>query len=177
MRALELDFVARPRRSSWQGAMLLLAGAIAVLELFSSHDELLREHASISDEIAQIERRGRGISAGAGAVDETTAQEIVSANGIIDQLVVPWDRLFRAVEGAAFDKVVLVSISPDVRAGTVEIMGETTDRETMMDYVRRLAEQPELSGVYLLSHQYEARGGVRPFRFTATASWLAKDNN
>ena len=56
MRTLELDFVARPRRSSWQGAMLLLAGAIAVLELFSSHDELLREHASISDEIAQIER-------------------------------------------------------------------------------------------------------------------------
>ena len=177
MRALELDFVARPRRSSWQGAMLLLAGALAVLEMFSSHNELLRNHALISDEIAQVERRGRGISADAASVDEATTQEIVIANAIIDELVLPWDRLFRAIEGAAFDKVVLVGITPDARAGTAQIMGETTDREAMMDYVRRLSRQPELSGVYLLSHQYEARGGVRPFRFTATASWLAKNKN
>ncbi len=177
MRELELDFAARPHRSSWQGAVLLLAGAIAVFEMLSSHSELLRERAMISDEISQVERRGRGISAGAASIDEATSQEIVLANSIIDQLVLPWDRLFRAVEGAAFDKVVLVGITPDARAGTTQILGETTDREAMMDYVRRLSQQPELSGVYLLSHQYKARGGVRPFQFTATASWLAKSKN
>ena len=177
MRALELDFADKPRRSSWQGAMLLLAGVIAVLETLSLHNELTREHALISDEISQVERRGRGISAAAASVDEATMEEIVLANSIIDQLVLPWDRLFRAVECAAFDKVVLVGITPDARAGTAEIMGETTDREAMMDYVLRLSQQPELSGVYLLSHQYEARGGARPFRFTATASWLAKSQN
>jgi Tfp pilus assembly protein PilN len=177
MRELELDFVARPHRSSWQGAVLLLAGAVAVLEMFSSHSELLREHALIIDEISQVERRGRGISADAASIDEATSQEIALANSIIDQLVLPWDRLFRAVEGAAFDKVVLVGIAPDAQAGTMQIIGETTDREAMMDYVHRLSQQRELSGVYLLSHQYEARGGVRPFRFTATASWLANSRN
>jgi hypothetical protein len=177
MRQLELDLIAAPRRNSWQGALLLLAGAVALLELLSTHSELLREDTMISDEISQVERRGRGISASAANVDDATSEEIAAANSIIDQLVLPWDRMFRAVEGAAFDKVVLIGITPDARAGTMQIMGEATDSEAMMDYVHRLSQQSELSGVYLLSHQIDARGGARPFRFTATASWLATNKN
>ena len=96
----------------------------------------------------------------------------VFANAVIDQLALPWASLFRAIEGAAFDKVVLIAITPDARSGTVEIVGETTDREAMIDYVKRLDAQPQLRDVYLLSHQFDRRGGIRPYRFTVSGSWL-----
>jgi hypothetical protein len=82
--------------------------------------------------------------------------------------------LLSAIEGAAFQQIVLTAITPDARSGTVEIVGETTDHEAMIDYVKRLDAQPQLRGVYLLSHEYDRRGGARPYRFTVSGSWLSE---
>ena len=171
MRALELDFVARAPKTR-HGLLLLLAAMVALFIMFSAFDDLQRDNALLGDELEQIERRAQGKSSVVVSVDEATALEIRAVNAIIDQLALPWESLFRAIESAAFDKIVLVGITPDAGSGTVEVTGEATDREAMIDYVRRLESQPELHGVYLLSHQFDKRGGARPFRFTATASWL-----
>ncbi len=172
MRALELDFIVPPKNGSWVGAIALLAAALAVFELLSVHSDLERESDSLSQEMRKLERQARGLSVNTARVNEATAQEIQQANAVIDQLALPWDRLFRAVESAASDKVVLLGIAPDARAGTVQISGETTDPDAMIDYVGRLQRQTDLTGVYLLSHQREPRNAVRPYRFTVTASWL-----
>lgn len=172
MRALELDFVVERPKGTRFGMLLLLAAAVAIFILFSSYEELQRQNALLDIELDRIERRAKGMSAVDASVDDATHAEIRLANSVIDQLTLPWARLFRAIEGAAFDKVVLIGITPDARSGTVEIVGETSDRDAMVDYVQRLDAQPELSGVYLLSHQYERRRGARPYRFTVTGSWL-----
>jgi Tfp pilus assembly protein PilN len=172
MRALELDFFAERPKGTRMGLLLLFAGAIAMFILFSSYEEMQRKEELLQGELERLERRAQGMSAEVASVDESTVAEIRMANAVIDQLALPWERMFRAIEGAAFDKVVLIGITPDARNGTVEIVGESTDREAMVDYVRRLEARPELTGVYLLSHQYEKRRGVRPYRFTVSGSWL-----
>lgn len=172
MRALELDFVAERPKGTRFGMLLLLAAAAILFIALSAFDDLQRENALLTEEMDRIERRARGVSVEVASVDDSTAAQIRLANTVIEQLALPWERLFRAIEGAAFSKVVLIGITPDARTGMVEIVGETTDREAMLDYVERLDAQPELSGVYLLSHQYEKRGGVRPYRFAVSGSWL-----
>ncbi len=172
MRALQLDFVAERPKGARVGILLALAAAVAIFILFSSFEDLQRQNALLDIELDRVERRAKGMSAVVASVDDATAAEIRLANSVIDQLTLPWASLFRAIEGAAFGKVVLIGITPDARSGTVEIDGETSDRDAMVDYVMRLDAQPELSGVYLLSHQYDRRRGARPYRFSVTGSWL-----
>lgn len=174
MRALELDFTSRRPAGRRFGALLLLAGAVTIYVLLSSFEDLQREDELLQAELERVERRVRGVSLVVTNVDEATAAEIRLANAVIDQLTLPWEKLFGAIEGASFGKVVLLGITPDSRSGTVEIVGEATDREAMVDYVKKLGSQPSLTSVYLLSHEYQRRGGARPYRFTVAASWLGE---
>ena len=172
MRVLELDFAGGGQKRARAGALLLLIGAVSVFVLISAFEDLQRENTLLQQELERIDRRARGLSTVTSKVDDATVAEIRLANSVIDQLTLPWGRLFRAIEGASFGKVVLIGITPDSRSRSVEITGEATDREAMIDYVQRLASDPALSNVYLLSDQYDRRGGARPYRFTVSGSWL-----
>ena len=172
MRALELDLVAPARRAFSPGIWLLAAAAIAAFVLVSAHDDLQRERARLEQERSALERAARGLAATAVAIDPKTLQGIETANGIIDRLALPWDRLFGAVEAAAIDSVVLTGIAPDARAGSVQISADAASENAMIDYLRRLEQQAAFSDVYMLNHQREPRNGARPYRFTVTAIWL-----
>ena len=65
----------------------------------------------------------------------------------------------------------LLGIAPDAKAGTVQISAEALDAQAMFEYLGRLAEQGELSRVYLLQHQLE-RAAPWPLRFTVVVSWI-----
>lgn len=157
MRELHLDFVAPPR---WQrGSLLLLvAGAAALL-------------AAVSWRTA-LEDRAPSLSESAVRASAPPDLELRSANEMIDQLALPWGRLFRAVEGAAMPQVMLLAIAPDTGAGTVQISAAATDAAAMFDYAGRLAQQQGLAGIYLRQHQVDPRGGERPLRFVIMASWM-----
>jgi len=177
MRALELDFVAGGRRGRWLGIGLLAIAAVATAKLADMYAESQREVEQIEAHIAQIERRANGISLGAPKLADATIQEIRHANQVIDQIKLPWDRLFRAVESVANGRVALLGITPDQAGGTVELSAEAADLEAMFDYVKRLQRAPSLARVYLLNHQVNARDPLRPVRFTVTASWIEKTSS
>ena len=107
-------------------------------------------------------------------VDALLEQEIRRVNEVIDQLGLPWDRVFRALEGAAAERVVLLGIAPDAKAGMVQISAQAADAEAMFDYLGRLEQQRELSQVYLLEHQRERQKTLRPIRFLVSASWMPR---
>ncbi len=173
MRALQLDFLQGARRGG-NGVVLLALGVAAAFVAMSFHDELRSEADLLESRAAKLERRARGDAPIEVQIDESARLEIVRANEIIDQLALPWDRLFRAVEGAASERVVLRGIAPDAKAGTVQIDAETADIEAMFDYVRRLDRQDGLSNVYLLQHQRERRNAARPIRFLVSAVWMQR---
>jgi Tfp pilus assembly protein PilN len=177
IRVLELDFAATPRRGGWAAYAVLTAVAFATFELLTVHADLLRETETLEYRIAQLERRDSHAPVSARTLDETLLGEIRFANEVIDQLALPWERLFRAVEGASLPRVALLGIAPDAKAGTVAISGEAADSEAMFDYLTRLEQQAQLRDVYLLTHQHDPRNSARPLRFTVTASWNEKQPN
>jgi len=172
MRALSLDFIQSSRRRRRSGLVLLCAGLVAALTVASWREDLRSKTQAIESQVARLERQASGIGPRESRIDESVGQEIQRANEVIDQLALPWDRLFRAVEGVAAGEVTLLGIAPDAKSGTVQISAETSDSEAMFDYVSRLEQQSELANVYLLTHQRQKRVGPRPLHFVVTASWI-----
>ena len=76
--------------------------------------------------------------------------------------------------GVAAAGVVLLGIAPDAKAGMVQISAQAADAQAMFDYLGRLAQQRELSQVYLLQHQHERQKTLRPIRFLVSASWMPR---
>ncbi len=177
IRALEIDFVASPRRGRWLGIGFLAITAVVAAKLADTYAESRREIVQIEARIARIEHRANGMSANVPKLAEATVEEIRLANRVIDQITLPWDRLFHAVESVANGRVALLGITPDQAGGTVELSAEAADVEAMFDYVNRLQRAPSLARVYLLSHQVNARDPQRPVRFTVTASWIDKTSS
>lgn len=174
MRAVELDFLQVPRRTSGGGIVFLAAGVVAAFVVMSYYGDLKTEAQQLESQAAKLERRARGLAPVPPRVDESLQQEIRRVNEVIDRLTLPWDRLFRSVEDAATDRVTLLGIEPDAKSGMVQISAEASDAEAMFDYVRRLGQQRELSQVYLLQHQQERQKVLRPIRFLVSASWMPR---
>ena len=174
LRALRLDFLQAARRRSGAGVVWLAAGVAAAGVVLSFYGDLKAETEQLTAQAAKLERRARGLAPVAPRVDALLEQEIRRVNEVIDQLALPWDRVFRAVEGAAAERVVLLGIAPDAKAGMVQISAQAADAEAMFDYLGRLEQQRELSQVYLLEHQRERQKTLRPIRFLVSASWLPR---
>jgi Tfp pilus assembly protein PilN len=172
MKALALDLCDGSGRRTALPMLMLVAAAVAAFFVVSARDDLQDEAARLAAERESLQRAVRGLAATDTRLDEATLKRIAVANVVIDQLALPWDRLLAAVEGAAIDAVVLTGIAPDAASGSVQISGDAASESAMIDYLRRLQQQPALSGVYLLNHRHEPRNGARAYRFTVAAAWL-----
>ncbi|HZP92635.1 MAG TPA: hypothetical protein VFB20_07115 [Burkholderiales bacterium] len=174
IRGVELDFLRTAHRASLGGVVVLAAGVAAAFMVLSLHADLKDEAQRLESRAAKFERRVHGLSPVGMHVDESMQQEIHRANEVIDQLALPWERLFHSLEGATTERVALLGIAPDAKSGTVQISAEAVDSEAMFEYVGRLERQRELSQVYLLQHLRDQRAGARPLRFTVIASWMQR---
>jgi Tfp pilus assembly protein PilN len=172
MRHLQLDYVAHPAGARWLGIGLLAVAALAGAKQADVFVSAKREIAQLESRLVRLESRDR--PAMKVALPESTLREIRRANDVIERIALPWDRLFRAVESAAGEKIGLLGITPDQKSGTVEVGGEASDLNAMFDYVKRLQRQPALARVYLLNHKLNDQDPQHPIRFTVTASWLEK---
>lgn len=177
MRRLDLDYFSAAGGNRWLGIALVAFALVATAKLVDVYSGAKREVEQLEMRIAQLERRNGGREAGAPEISEATIREIHFANQVIDQISLPWDRLFRAIESAANARVALLGITPNLNSGTVEVSGESADLNTMFDYVKSLQRDPALAHVYLLNHQVNAQDPQRPVRFTVSASWTEKPSN
>jgi hypothetical protein len=174
MRAVQLDFLHSGRRRSGSAVVLLAAALVGAFVVVSMHTELTSEAAHFESQAAKLERRTRGLAPIAQPLDDSLKQEIRRVNEVIEQLALPWERLFSSVEGATTEAVVLLDIAPDAKSGMVQISAQAADAQSMFDYVKRLEQQGELSQVYLLQHQRERQNPERPIRFLVSASWMPR---
>lgn len=171
MKRIDLDFSRRRASGRWLGIGLLAIAALGMAKLVDVHSTSRDEAELLEARIARLERRAAGVPEPM-ALSEDTRMEIRRANEVIDQIAVPWERLFKAIEAASDSKVALLGIIPDPKSGTAEISAECADMATMFDYVKRLDRQASLGRVYLLSHQVNAQDPHRPVRFKVTAAWM-----
>jgi hypothetical protein len=167
MRAIDIDFARSAQRMRISGWPLVAAAIVAAAAVGNWWTEAADEYAALE----AVESRAAGART-ASRAEPRLDEEIGQANEAIEQIALPWDRLFAAVEGAALPGVNLTGISPDARAGSVRLNAETTQPEAMFEYARRLAAQPGLSNVYLVEHRIEPDRPGHPLQFAVTGSWL-----
>ena len=172
MQRLQLDYIAQAASTRWLAIGLLVLVALVGAKQADIYVTAKRETAQLQARVSRLEARdGQTKNT---PLPESMVREIRRANDVIEQIALPWDRLFRAVESAAGEKVALLGITPDQKSGTVEVGGEAADLNEMFDYVKRLQSQPSLTRVYLLNHKLNDQDPQHPIRFTVTASWMEK---
>ncbi len=176
--ALQLDFrrpaASRGRGVGWLALAAAVLGVIAVSQRYSdaaqAHDAALSRHEHLE---ARVQDRvlGSGSVRTAAAPDAKTLADIRRANAVIDQLTVPWDALFSAVEGADARGLGLLSLTPNARDRTLRLAGDARSMEELLAYVERMAMQQGLRQVHLLDYSPAVRDGVPVTSFTLAATW------
>jgi hypothetical protein len=173
-RRLELDFVRAPR-SAWRagGWALLVAAAAASFALAEHHVGVAQRHAAVQAQQAEFlarlpVRRPRG---GADPDEAQALADIRGANTIIDQLAVPWEDLFDAVEASHTAGLGLLSMAPTARDRSLRLAGEARSMTELLAYIKRLGEQSGLRHVHLQNYNTVQRDGASVLSFTLVATW------
>ena len=105
------------------------------------------------------------------APDAPTRADIVRANLVIEELVVPWERLFDAIEDADARSLGALSLTPNARDRSVRFAGEARDMNELLAYIERLSAQAALSEVHLQGYNTVVREGQPVLSFTLAATW------
>jgi Tfp pilus assembly protein PilN len=172
MQALNIDWVAQPRRITPMGALLSVAALLCAvwvslnwLDASDARDALL----------ARQQRLAR--SAGPARVPVTSTplarDDAQSAAQIDAQLARPWDALLHTLEKRSGAKVALLGLEVQGATRTLRLVGEAARVADVLDYVRALRQSPGLQNVYLSGQEEKLSGERKLLRFTVDASWSA----
>lgn len=171
-RSLLLDFhPASARRARW-GEWALLAVALAGAALFAS--ALVRERAAIETQETRRElltARLQPVRPRAESIGPELARRIVAANQLADELAIPWDALFDAIESADARGLGVMSLAPNARQRGLRLAGEARSVPELLAYVDRLAALKLLDQVHLEGYETVQRDGVDVVSFTVAATW------
>ena len=165
MRPLQLDLVRH--RPAWPAWAVLLIGLFLAVEAGLDHQRAQRDLL----ELQRPRSEARLAQAGAEPVSEQTQRELEAARRLLQELVLPWDALFRSIETAIDRDTALLAIEPDADRRSVRIIGEARNYRAILDFVVRLEEKQGLAQIHLLNHQVREDVAERPFMFTLAANW------
>jgi len=173
MRALALDFKQTPRRWSVLGLVLLALGAIALGIVANEERNMAGQIELAESRLEVLAKRGK-IKPALPVDAQALQQEIRQANEILQQLALPWDALFQAVEATSEQEIALLAIQPDVGKRSVRIGGEAKDFDALLAYIMRLEQSKVLDHVYLTSHEVRTQDAEKPVRFALVANWAVQ---
>lgn len=167
MQNLDLDFRRSRPASPWTRWILVALALAFTGDLGVSYYRARNTLAQNEERLAHSTESTRA----APAARAPSLEEVRVARDTIQRLALPWDSLFSALESTASDKVALLAIEPEPRAGTVLISGETTDYRAALDYVSQLRRATALDHAHLIRHERQQDNPQQPLAFSISASW------
>lgn len=170
---MTLDF--RRDMSRWRnsGTWLLIFGVCAATAVGMGYTETKRQLVQSRHDASSLLQADAPPVAEQSDSDKTQlAAEIKHAAGIVQQLSLDWNQLFRAVQLSAGAQVALLSIQPDAVKQVIRITGEARDMDAMLEYVTRLRRQHALAQVILTNHEIKAQDPDKPVQFSISAKWM-----
>lgn len=174
MRPISIDFSRDSEAPSAVGVLLLrlglLAAAISAVCYVTIVGEIDRLEARAGETSRAARKMPARLTESPGDAREMQ-QEIRNANQVVQQMTLPWDRLFRQFETAASKEVALLTVQPDVASRQVRISGEAKNFKAMLDYTRRLEQSEMLRDVVLLGHEVKSQDPQRPVTFALSVAW------
>ena len=167
MKALKIDFCKTRRGPRWVSPLLLAIAVAFAGDVAYSGLQTMREVRATEVALAKLDPRSfrpaRNVS----------PEEVAQARETLARLSTPWDQLFQALESAASEKVALLTVEPDPKAGTVIISGDSKDYLAALTYVLNLSRADALSDVHLARHETKSEG--RPaVQFSVSAVWKGR---
>lgn len=174
MAPLCLDHQRGPGAPSWRGTALLVLAVVAGM-LTAIHYAALSRKADQWE--ARTEQMKLALSrqsppgSGGGPAAADFALEVSQAKSIVQELTLPWGRLFQAIESSGSKDVTLLALEPAPERAVVKIGGEAKNMPALLDYMRRLQDCDAFSAVYLQSHQVQLQDAQKPVRFVLLAKW------
>lgn len=173
---LRINF-GRTARLAQAGAALLVAGAFAfsasVAWYFAVDRELVQARDQAKD-VTKMLRRSPARVEESRKDDREFQQEVRIANGVIQQMSIPWDLLFSDIESSTGSEVALLSVQPDAATRVVRISGEAKEFAAMVAYIRRLEKTDHLGKVMLQGHEIKIQDPQKPVAFVLLAVWGAQ---
>lgn len=151
MRSIAIEFGAKPL---WlqPGAKLFALGGIL---LIFSLAPLVWLHSRTTHIAAELQRFSSAQSvnlpvASPRVVDESTSNRLGAAT---QELTIPWERLFGAIEGARTESITLLSIEPDARNRVLRLTAQASSYTEALGFIERLGHRQPLTEVILDSHE------------------------
>ena len=172
MESIELDYLSNGR-STWIGALALVAGLSALLFAAWSYQEESQKISRQEMLVANIRHASvaRQAMATTEKDSEQVALEIKQANSIILELALPWKELFDAIESSRHSDIAVLAIEPDAQKGQVRISGEAKSLDSLPGYIAYLQKISLFQDVALLNHQIQDQDPQKPVRFMLQATW------
>lgn len=171
MHTLDLDFLRTRPASPWLRWLLLAIALGFAADVGFSYYFVHVRTAQNEEALARTRRAVDGAAHAAATLRPPTADEIRIGRETMRSLTTPWDKLFRALESAANERVALLAIEPDARSGTVLISGEATNYEATLAYVSALAANATLKRPHLVRHEEVQNASLKAVRFAISAAW------
>jgi hypothetical protein len=174
---LLIDFA--HRRAGWSlfAAVLLAAAAMAGAAFGTLLWQGQQRIDSLRAAAAALERQQRQVVVAPATI---TAERARAVNDAIGRLNLPWDRIFVALNAAGAQvragSVALLELEPDAAAGVVKITAEARSAEAMLNYQRRLEEQPAFASALMTRHEVIVEDPQAPMRFWIEAQ-LAQESS
>lgn len=174
-RAIALDFTRPTGRLSRAASLLLLVGALAAALSVTAQREISRailHRQSQIEEVRNLTHRKLPALRGEASDTPEVREQIKKANAVLEQLNVPWGRLFAAIEAAQDPNVALLSVQPDTRASAVLLSGQARTLSALWTYMDRLQRSERLRDVVLVSHEIRRKEPGQPAAFVLSAQWV-----
>lgn len=175
MRALDLDYRRKPAQLTLWGIVIFILAMAVLVPAVIYYRQITLQGTILESRLQQLQSTdSRSANKVVRRDTRAVAAEVKQANQILRMLGMRWDSIFGAVASAHRDGVALLALAPEPEKGIVKITAEAKSFSIMLDYVKRLEEQPALDAVFLQSHSLQINDPQKPVRFVITANWLDK---
>lgn len=171
---IHLDFMHEVPAPRWRWALLAVA-AVLLVPVSDAYQDAIAQRAKAQQRFDLADRQDKLRKRRPAKADSVAdAQDVAGAqraNAVIEQLTVPWDELFQALEAADARGVAVLTLAPNARDHTLRLSGEARQMDELLAYVSRLSQRPALAQVHLLGYSTSVKEGAPLISFTLAAGW------
>lgn len=169
-----VDFTSR-HREPLVGWIVLTLGAIAFIGSITWYLDLRAERLAAREAISRRAQAQREAIDAAKRRAAPTPDDKRRANAL-RQTAEPWQRTLAAIEQATQDPrrpIFLLSWTMDAADRRIQLEGEATSIEAVVEYVDRLNLRPNLAEARIVNHEQvkDAQSATSSVKFSATATW------
>ena len=162
---------------SWLSLITLTVGLMLATYIWQQYQTKHIELLAISNQLNLLQQQTKPQKL---SVETTStvisAEKKLQIQTIVTALIMPWNKLLQAIEGANIADIALLNLVPNTKSQQIILSGEGKDLQTVLSYVNQLQAQPMLEKVYLQKHTVDTSNISKPVKFTIFTQWRSADH-